>query len=112
MKIKSLLTIRQRMKLIFPIFFGLTFTLFSCNSNPAINSAKDQNKPNSTDSVNQINTNSAQTLTIDKELLNKYVAAYQNDTIADEKIYFSKLLNIINDFNGKKLDTTLLTVGN
>ena len=99
------------MKLLSQIFSGFTFTLFlfSCNSNPAINSAKD---PNSTDSANINTTNIAHTLSIDKKLLNTYVAAYQNDTIAEEKIYFSKLLHIINEFNGKKLDTTLLTIGN
>lgn len=102
------------MKLLAQIISGFTFTLFlfSCNSNPAINSARDQNKPNSTDSVNLDNTNNAQILTIDKKLLDTYVAAYQNDTIAEEKKYFSKLLHIINEFNGKKLDTTLLTIGN
>jgi hypothetical protein len=101
------------MKLLAQIFSGLTFTLLllSCNSNPAINSAKDQNKPNSADSVNVDNT-SAHILTIDKKLLDTYVAAYQNDTIAEEKKYFSKLLHIINEFNGKKLDTTLLAIGN
>jgi hypothetical protein len=101
------------MKLLSQIFSGLTFTLFllSCNSNPAINSAKDQNKPNSADSLNVDNT-SAHILTIDKKLLDTYVAAYQNDTIAEEKKYFSKLLHIINEFNGKKLDTTLLAIGN
>jgi hypothetical protein len=102
------------MKLLSQISAGLTFALLlhSCNSNPAINGTKDQNKPNSTDSVSQNTNNIAEPLSIDKKLLNTYVAAYQNDTIAEEKIYFSKLLHIINEFNGKKLDTTLLTIGN
>ncbi len=36
----------------------------------------------------------------------------QKDTISSEKIFFSKLLAIIKKFNGKKLDTTVLTIGN
>lgn len=102
------------MKLLSQIFLGLTFALYliSCNSNPATNEANDQIKSNSTDSVKLKNTKSAQTLTIDKELLKKYLEAYQNDTISSEKIFFSKLVNIIKDFNGRKLDTTVLTIGN
>ena len=65
-----------------------------------------------TDSVNIKIKKSAKALTIDTTLLKKYLDAYQNDTIASEKILFSKLINIIKDFNGKKLDTTLLTIGN
>jgi hypothetical protein len=93
------------------VFFGLTFALFliSCNSNQDINRFKDQNKSISTDSVK---TKSATALTIDTILLNKYIEAFKNDTISSEKIFFSKLLNIIKDFSGRKLDTTLLTIGN
>jgi hypothetical protein len=93
------------------IFFGLTFALFliSCNSNQDINRIKNQNKSISIDSVK---TKSAAALTIDTILLKKYLVTFQNDTISSEKIFVSKLLNIIKDFSGRTLDTTLLTVGN
>ena len=95
-------------------FFGLTFSLFliSCNSSQDINRFKDQNKSISKDSVKAKIIKSATALTIDPILLKKYLAAFQNDTIYSEKIFFSKLLNIIKDFSGRKLDTTLLTIGN
>ncbi len=63
-------------------------------------------------SKDSVKTKSATALTIDTILLKKYLVAFQNDTISSEKIFFSKLLNIIKDFSGRKLDTTLLTIGN
>jgi hypothetical protein len=74
--------------------------------------ADDQNNSISSDGAKTEITKSATALTIDPILLNKYQTVFQNDTISSEKLFLSKLLNIVRDFNGRKLDTTVLTIGN
>ena len=52
------------------------------------------------------------TLTIAPALLKKYQEACLHDTAANDKKFDSGFFDIIKKFNGKKLDTTILTIGN
>src|SRR5215471_5577930 len=101
------------MKPLTPLFSGLVaiLLLIGCNSSQDTNKAKDQIESNPTDNAKLKNAESAQSLTIDDSLLKKYTEAYQNDTLPYEKKFLSKLLGIIKKFDGKRLDTTLLAVG-
>ena len=96
------------------IFFGLLLApfLISCNSHPAIETAKNPLTTHLTDSDQVGNTQTTGTLTVNPELLKKYQEACAHDTVSYDKKFVSSFFNIIKAFNGKRPDTTILTVGN
>jgi hypothetical protein len=96
------------------ILFGLIFNLFliSCNSHPATKAGKDSLTNQPADSGQQKIAYNAGTLTIPPALLKKYQEACLHDTTSYDKKFISNFFDLIKRFNGKKLDTTILTVGN
>ena len=96
------------------VFFPLTFALIliSCNSHPATKSGKDPLSNPVADSGQQKIAYNPGTFTIAPALLKKYQAACLHDTASYDKKFVSNFFDIIKKFNGKKLDTTILTIGN
>lgn len=96
------------------IFPGLSVALFliSCNSHSATKAGIDSPAGFPADSGRQKNTYTTEILTIAPALLKKYKEACQRDTVAYDKKFVSNFFNLIERFNGKKLDTTILTFGN
>ena len=96
------------------IFSGLTFTFFliSCNSHPATKAGKDSLNNHPADTGQQKIADKPGTLTISPALLKKYQDACLHDTASYDKNFISHFFDIIKQFNGKKLDTTILTIGN
>lgn len=95
-------------------FLPLTISLFliSCHNNQGRNRTQDPATIHSTDSLLSKTADRAQASTIDDTLFRKYQEAYQKDTSSYDTVFLSKLLAIVKKFNGKKMDTTLLTIGN
>lgn len=85
----------------------LSLTLFGCSNHQESSKEPVKAHPDSVGSAND-----AQMLSADEKLVTQYRDTYQKDTVTVEKEYLSKLLAIIKSFNGKKLDTTVLTIGN
>ncbi len=109
------------MKILFDMlkqfFFGLNFALFliSCNSHPATKAGIEDSLANqATDSGQQKidYTIAGNFLTIAPALLRKYQEACLHDTASYDKKFVTNFFDIIKKFNGKKLDTTILTIGN
>jgi hypothetical protein len=96
------------------IFLGLSFALFliSCNSHPTIKAGKDSLTNDPADSGQQKINDIPGTLTIAPALLKKYQEACRHDTTSYDKKFISNFFDIIERFNAKKLDTTILTIGN
>lgn len=96
------------------IFFGLTFSLFwiSCNSHSDTKSGQDSLTNRTADSGRQKIAYNPGALTIAPALLKKYQEACLHDTASYDKKFVSNFFDIIKKFNGKKLDTTILTIGN
>ena len=92
-------------------FLGLTIGAFliSCNSHPAGNGGKDSLPVDTAQSKSAYNT---ETLSISPALLKKYQDACRQDTVSYDKKFIAAFFEIIKRFNGRKLDTTLLTIGN
>jgi len=96
------------------IFLGLSFALFliSCNSHPATKAGNDSLTNEPADSSQQKIVYNPGTLTIAPALLKKYQEACLHDTASYDKKFILNFFDIIKKFNGKKLDTTILTIGN
>jgi hypothetical protein len=96
------------------ILFGLIFALFliGCNSHPAAKTGQDSLANHVTDSGRPKDTYNPGTLTIAPALLKKYEEACLHDTVSYDKKFVSNFFDIIKKFDGKKLDTTILTIGN
>jgi hypothetical protein len=96
------------------IFFVFTFALvlISCNSHSATKAAKDSLTNHPADTGQQTIADNPGTLTIAPALLKKYQEACLHDTDSNDKKFVSSFFDIIKQFNGKKLDTTILTIGN
>jgi hypothetical protein len=96
------------------ILLGLSFALFliGCNSHPATKSGKDSLTNDPAISGQQKITYNRGILTIAPALLKKYQEACQHDTVAYDKKFVSNFFELIEKFNGKTLDTTILTFGN
>jgi len=96
------------------IFFVFTFALvlISCNSHSATKAAKDSLINHPADTGQQTNAYNPGTLTITPALLKKYQEACLHDTASTDKKFDSIFFDIIKKFNGKKLDTTILNIGN
>lgn len=96
------------------IFFVFTFALvlISCNSHPATKAAKDSLTNHPADTGQQRIANNPGTFTIAPPLLKKYQEACLHDTASNDKKFDSIFFDIIKQFNGKKLDTTILAIGN
>jgi hypothetical protein len=96
------------------ILFGSTFALFliGCNTHPATKAGKDLLTSQQVDRSQQNIANNIGTLTIDPALLKKYQEACQHDTNSYDKKFVSNFFGLIKKFNGKKLDTTIVTFGN
>jgi hypothetical protein len=106
------------MKILFDVLkqivFVLTFALvlISCNSQPATKAAKDSLTNHPADTVQQKIAYNFRTFTIAPVLLKKYQKACLHDTASYDKKFVSNFFDILKKFNGKKLDTTILTIGN
>src|ERR1700722_11648997 len=96
------------------IFFVLTIALvlITCNSHSATKAAKDSLTNQPADIGQQTIANNPGTPTIAPALLKKYQEACLHDTDSNDKKFISSFFDIIKQFNGKKLDTTILTMGN
>jgi len=96
------------------ILFGLTFILFliSCNSHSDTKAGMDSLTNHTTDSGRQKTAYNPGTLTIAPAVLRKYQEACLHDTASYDKKFVSNFFDLIKKFNGKKLDTTILTFGN
>lgn len=86
--------------------------MISCNNHPATKADKDLLTNQPTNSGQQKIAYNPGTLTITPALLKKYQEACQHDTVAYDKKFVSNFFDIIKKFTGKKLDTTILTIGN
>jgi len=88
------------------------FFLISCNSHPATKTGMDSltNHPIAGGQQNALL--DPGTVTISPALLKKYQEACQQDTVAYDKKFVSNFFELIKKFNGRKLDTTILTFGN
>src|ERR1700719_3569454 len=95
-------------------FSVLTIALFliSCNSHPATKAAQDSLTNHPADTGQQKIAYNPGTITIAPALLKKYEEACLHDTASYDKQFISNFFEIIKKFNGKKLDTTILTIGN
>lgn len=71
----------------------------SCNSHPTA-------KSNGGAAVD------AKVLTMDSSLLRKYREAVRKDTDAADQAVYAKFFDLVKEFNGRRLDTTVLTIGN
>ncbi|HZE84833.1 MAG TPA: hypothetical protein VE035_11030 [Puia sp.] len=96
------------------IFSGLTvaFFLISCNSHPATKAGEDSLAHQQADSGQQKIAYNPRTFTIDPALLKKYQEACRHDTASYDRKFVSNFFELIKKFNGKRLDTTILTIGN
>ena len=93
-------------------FLYLCLFLISCANDPNTGGQSNAAKLDSTASVKPGGgADGIQTLTVGKALFDQYTTAYQNDTLSSDKVFFSKLLTIMKKFDGRRLDTTLLTIG-
>ncbi|HWB94832.1 MAG TPA: hypothetical protein VG605_23415 [Puia sp.] len=86
--------------------------LISCNSHPTTKSSKDSLTIQSANSGEQKLASNAETFSITPALLTKYREACEHDTAAYDKKLVSNFFGLIKKFDGKKLDTTILTFGN
>jgi len=95
------------------IVLGLSFPLFliSCSSHPA-KAGKDSLTDDPANKGQRKITYNPRILTIAPALLKKYQEACQHDTVAYDRKFVSNFFDVIKKFNGKKLDTTILTFGN
>ncbi len=100
----------RMLKSFFVIAFA--FILTSCNIHPAANTGADsaaiRPAPGAQDQIND----PADTLTIDPATQKRYLDAFAHDTVSYDKQFATHLGAILEQFNGKKLDTTVLTIGN
>ena len=96
------------------VLFGLLFVLFfvSCDHRPTTTTGKDSSAKQQADSSQSKTASYPGTLTITPALLNKYKEACLYDTASYDKRFVSHFFDIIRQFNGRKLDTTILTAGN
>jgi len=88
------------------------FFLISCNSHPATKTGMDSLTSHPAVGGGQNVLNDLGTVTITPTLLKKYRDACLHDTDSYDKKFVSNFFIIINKFNGKKLDTTIVTIGN
>jgi hypothetical protein len=90
----------------------IALVLISCNSHPATKAAQDSLINYPADTGQQKIAYNPGTITIAPALLKKYQEACLRDTASNDKKFDSTFFDIIKKFNGKKLDTTILTIGN
>jgi hypothetical protein len=86
--------------------------LIGCNSHPAAKTGQDSLANHVTDSGQPKDAYTPGTLTIAPALLKKYREACLHDTVSYDKKFVSNFFDLIKKFDGKKLDTTILTIGN
>jgi hypothetical protein len=97
----------------YPLFLlAFACVLTSCNTHPASNTAGDTTAihpiPGRQDQI----TDPADTLSIDPATQKRYLDAFAHDTVSYDKKFAANIGPILYKFNGKKLDTTVLTIGN
>jgi len=95
------------------IFLGLYYALFliSCNSYPPkAGKGSPANLP--VDSSQENIAHGPGTLIIAPADLEKYQNAFLHDTVSYDKRFVANFMDILRKFDGKKLDTTILTIGN
>lgn len=96
------------------IFLRLYFALFliSCNSRPHTKAGKDSLGNNPVEISQQNIAYVPGKFTIAPALLEKYQKAFLHDTVSYDKRFVANFMDILRRFNGNKLDTTILTIGN
>lgn len=90
----------------------ITLFLISCNSHSNNKAGKDSPANNPPDSGRQNIAHVPGTLTIAPAELKKYQQAFLHDTATYDKRFVANFMDILRKFNGKRLDTTILTIGN
>jgi hypothetical protein len=106
------------MKILFDMFkhilYGLAFAIFliGCNNHPVSKAGKDSLTNHAVNSDQQRIADTPGTLTIAPSLLKKYQEACLHDTSSYDKKFDAAFFDIIKRFNGKRLDTTIFTIGN
>lgn len=96
----------------FLLGFAIVACVISCNSHRAAGAIAESHSNQLEDTSPAKNANLSATLTIAPELLKKYHEACIGDTVSYDKKFISNFFEIIKRFNGRKLDTTILTTGN
>ena len=100
------------LKLTIAVIFTFAIALTSCNTHPAPNTAGDTTAIHAAPGTQDQIADPADTLTIDPATQKRYLDAFAHDTVSYDKKFAADLGAILERFNGKKLDTTLLTIGN
>jgi hypothetical protein len=91
---------------------AVSYLLTGCNTHPASNTVGDTTVihpvPGNQDQIAE----PADTLTIDPATQKRYLDAFAHDTVSYDRKFSAHFGAILERFNGKKLDTTVLTIGN
>jgi hypothetical protein len=91
--------------------FILVFILTGCNTHPAANTGGDSTAKTPATGTREQITDPAETLTIDPATQKRYQDAFAHDTVSYDKKFAASVGPILQQFNGRKLDTTVLTIG-
>jgi hypothetical protein len=94
------------------LVFAFALSLISCNTHSAVSTEVDTTAVHPMPGAQDQITDPADTLTIDPATKKKYLDAFANDTVSYDRKFATGLGAILERFDGKKLDTTVLTVGN
>lgn len=86
--------------------------LSSCNSHPTAKSNGDSSAAVSADSAGRKTPTDPEALTIDSRLLQKYRETARGDTGTWSRSFYPTFFDLVKEFNGRRLDTTVLTIGN
>lgn len=103
----------NQMKYLTLLSVSVFLFVIGCNTN--VQTTDNAHFPKSDSTQVVINSHkllNASTLSIDKSLLKQYEVALEADTFRNEKPFIKALLSTIHKFEGRKLDTTIIRVGN
>jgi hypothetical protein len=94
----------------FPLL--ILFFIISCNSHPRTAAGSDSLVAQRAATSQTQSSADACVLTISPAMLNKFEAACRQDTLSYDKKFVSNFVDLVKRFSGRKLDTTILSLGN
>lgn len=96
------------------IFGGITvaFLLMGCNGGSGTKGGVDSLANHAIDSGRENKASTLGTFTIAPAVLKKYQEAFLHDTVPYDKRFVANFVGLLRQFNGKRLDTTIVTIGN
>ena len=94
------------------LFLAFACLLTSCNTHPAPHTAGDTTAIHPAPGIRDQITDPAETCAIDPATQKRYLDAFAHDTVSYDRKFATHFRAILERFNGKKLDTTVLTIGN